>query len=170
MASLAIEKSLIRNLLVVFSPDFVLGLEDEEIHRMVAESEETSAERSRCTEKLGVLKEGLRDLKQLDRHRSVAAASTISPISLLFDVQRCVFELTIETEAAISDDETPDTPEQSDPVSDGDSDSDPREVSVVAEMIHPNQYHSNSKHPRIRVNLPYAEQPEVAVPVHAQES
>lgn len=53
----------------------VFELDDEEIHRIVAESDETSVERSRYTEKLSVLEDGLHDLKRLDRHRSAAAGS-----------------------------------------------------------------------------------------------
>lgn len=55
----------------MFSPDVVFELEDDEVHRMAAESDETSAERSRYAEKLAVLEDGLCDLKRLDKHRSV---------------------------------------------------------------------------------------------------
>lgn len=44
-------------------------MEDGEIERLAAESEESKAERARYTEKLSVLEKGMRDLRRLDKHR-----------------------------------------------------------------------------------------------------
>lgn len=46
----------------------VLNFTDAEIAHLAAESEEVSAERLRCSKKLAILQNGLKDLRRLDRH------------------------------------------------------------------------------------------------------
>lgn len=79
VAVLAIEQCLVKKLPSLFSPDVVFGMDDEAIHRLVAESEEAGAERSRNAEKLGILEAGLRDLRRLDKHRTVIEPGQTSP-------------------------------------------------------------------------------------------
>jgi hypothetical protein len=59
---LAIEHCLIRKLPHLFNPEMVYDLTEEEVRGLVAESDETAAERARYVEKLVVLKAGLLDL------------------------------------------------------------------------------------------------------------
>lgn len=80
VAVLAIEQCLLQKLPSLFSPDVVLEMKDEDVSRLAAESEETSAERSRYEEKLIVLESGLSDLQRLDKHRTLFETGNAAPI------------------------------------------------------------------------------------------
>jgi hypothetical protein len=69
----------------LFSPETVHDFTDHEIARLATESEEIAAERVRCTEKLAVLEAGLRDLKRLDKHRTVTLGKSSSSFESLFN-------------------------------------------------------------------------------------
>jgi hypothetical protein len=68
----------------LFSPEKVFDLAEDEITRLAAESEETAAERGRCTEKLAVLEASLRNLKRLDNHRTVTSGKSRFSLRLFF--------------------------------------------------------------------------------------
>jgi hypothetical protein len=67
---LSIEKCLLQKLPEMFTPEIVLGLGDDEIESIAAESGESRAERSRASEKLKVLESTLKVLQSLDRHKA----------------------------------------------------------------------------------------------------
>jgi hypothetical protein len=66
---LAVEKCLLRRLPDLLSPNTVIALDDDTISHIAAETEESRLERSRATEKLGVLESTLVVLRSLDRHK-----------------------------------------------------------------------------------------------------
>ncbi|OIW28148.1 hypothetical protein CONLIGDRAFT_600580 [Coniochaeta ligniaria NRRL 30616] len=68
---LAIESCLVKKLPSLINPEKVFDMDDEEISRLAAESNSTSAERIRCGEKRDILQAGLQELRRLDRHRPV---------------------------------------------------------------------------------------------------
>ncbi|KAF1975224.1 dynamin family protein [Bimuria novae-zelandiae CBS 107.79] len=65
-AVLAVEACLIEKLPTLFCPEDVLDINDETVTSLAVEDEESSAERARCSEKLKVLEEGLRELKSVE--------------------------------------------------------------------------------------------------------
>ncbi|KAH8906407.1 hypothetical protein BR93DRAFT_750456 [Coniochaeta sp. PMI_546] len=67
---LAVESCLVKKLPLLFNPEKVFDMSDEEISGLVSESNSTGTERLRCTEKRDILLAGLQELRRLDRHRS----------------------------------------------------------------------------------------------------
>lgn len=66
---LAVEQCLVSKLPTLFQSDIVFDLEDREIARLAADSDDAKLERSRLSEKLSVLEEGKTRLLRLDAHR-----------------------------------------------------------------------------------------------------
>jgi hypothetical protein len=67
---LAVEACLIEGLTTLFCPENVLDIEDELVATLAAEDEESSTERGRCSEKLKILEDGLRELKRVQEFSS----------------------------------------------------------------------------------------------------
>lgn len=65
---LAVEACLVKKLPTLFCPTDVLDLDDAIVTALAAEDEECSAERERCTVKLNVLENGLRELKNVQAY------------------------------------------------------------------------------------------------------
>lgn len=80
LAVLAVEHTLMQKLPSLFNPDVVFEMDDAELHRLVAESEETGAERSRYAEKLSVLEASLHELKRLAPYRAAMTPGEIAYI------------------------------------------------------------------------------------------
>jgi hypothetical protein len=69
VSALAIEQFLIQKLPALFDPETVYDMKEEGIASLTAESKETAAERTWCTEKLAILEAGLLSLKHFDKHQ-----------------------------------------------------------------------------------------------------
>lgn len=78
---LAVEKCLIGRLKYLLVPDQVLQMEQKEIEGLTRESEYAAVQREQCHEMLTVLREALRDLKSLDRHRVALRAKSMFPLT-----------------------------------------------------------------------------------------
>ena len=63
-----IEECLLQKLPEIFTPSTVIGLADDIIKAVAAESEESQKERDSCTAKLEILNRALSILRRLDRH------------------------------------------------------------------------------------------------------
>lgn len=78
---LSIEKCLLQKLPDMLTPEIVLGLDDEQIESIAAESAESRAERTQAVEKLKVLEGTLKVLQSLDRHKSTDESCQVHPQS-----------------------------------------------------------------------------------------
>lgn len=63
-----IEECLLQKLPEIFTPSTVIGLADDIIEQVAAESEESKIERASCEGKLEILQRALSVLRRLDRH------------------------------------------------------------------------------------------------------
>ena len=63
-----IEECLLQKLSEIFTPSTVIGLADDIIEQVAAESEESKIERASCEGKLEILQRALSVLRRLDRH------------------------------------------------------------------------------------------------------
>jgi hypothetical protein len=68
---LAVEACIIESLPSLFCPENVLDIEDGMVATLAAEDEQSLAERERCSEKLKVLENGLRELRSIQEHPSL---------------------------------------------------------------------------------------------------
>lgn len=89
---MAVERCLMSKLTGILTPIKAVELEDDELLRLVGESEESVDERLRLTEKLEILQNGLRDIKRLYTDRGDIAPETqaeqSTPASTIIQVQR----------------------------------------------------------------------------------
>ena len=65
---LAVEGCLIQKLSGLLSPETIFDLADADLQRIAGESDESTAERVRATEKLEVLESGMAELKRLKKY------------------------------------------------------------------------------------------------------
>jgi hypothetical protein len=68
---LAVEECLIEKLPALFSAEDVLDIDDTMVVILASEDEESSAERTRCNEKLKVLEDGLKELRSVQEYSSI---------------------------------------------------------------------------------------------------
>lgn len=75
-----IEECLLQKLPEIFTPSTVIGLADDIIEQVAAESEESKIERASCEGKLEILQRALSVLRRLDRHnpRTIKASKNAS--------------------------------------------------------------------------------------------
>ncbi|CAG9975170.1 unnamed protein product [Clonostachys byssicola] len=89
---MAVERCLMSKLPGILTPIKAVELEDDELLRLVGESEESIDERLRLTEKLEILRNGLRDINRLYTDRGDEApevqAVQSTPASTIIQVQR----------------------------------------------------------------------------------
>lgn len=85
MAVLAVEHCLINKLPTLLGPETVFEMSDDEVARLVEESEDAKAQRARYTEKFRIFEAGLRELKLLDKHRAHVSSGMLAvPQELLW--------------------------------------------------------------------------------------
>jgi hypothetical protein len=66
-----VEECLVQKLPSLFNPEKVYDLPEDEITRIAAETEDVAAQRKEWTRRLDILEEGLRDLRSLDKHKTI---------------------------------------------------------------------------------------------------
>jgi hypothetical protein len=101
---LSIEKCLLQKLPEMFTPEIVIGLEEDQVERIAAESEESRAERSRATEKLTVLENTLKVLQSLDRHKA-SGKSFLGPSEFSTSNDSVTVKVEDDSSSAASEDE-----------------------------------------------------------------
>ena len=74
---LAVEARLIQELPSLFSPADIIDLDDAKVASLASESEESSIERTLCSEKLKVLEDGLRALQDSREISSVPQSTRV---------------------------------------------------------------------------------------------
>lgn len=75
---LAVEARLIQGLPLLFSPADVFDIDDATVASLASESEESSTERTLCSEKLKILEDGLRALQNAQEISSIPQGMSIS--------------------------------------------------------------------------------------------
>ena len=84
---LAIENCLVKRLPLLFTPDMVFRLEEEDIALLAAENEQTSAARTECTNKLTILEGSLSDLRRHIKHCPAASAENFEACTIPLDLE-----------------------------------------------------------------------------------
>lgn len=75
---LAVEARLIQELPSLFSPADIIDIDDATVASLASESEDSSTERTLCSEKLKVLEDGLRALQNMRDVSSVPQGTMFS--------------------------------------------------------------------------------------------
>jgi hypothetical protein len=85
-----IEECLLQKLPEIFTPSTVIGLADDIIEQVAAESEESKIERASCEGKLVILDRALSVLRRLDRHnpRTIKASKNAHASSAVEEEQK----------------------------------------------------------------------------------
>ena len=86
---LAVESCVISKLPSILSPETILSLDEQTIHNIAAETENSVLERQRTTGGLKTLKEGLKALTEFSRPRFASGESTIDICAL--ETNSCLF-------------------------------------------------------------------------------
>ena len=77
-STLTIENSLMKKLSVLLSPEVVIGLSDETVKDIAAESEISKIDRENWNGTLKVLEDTLKSLHRLDRHKPRGTVPIVS--------------------------------------------------------------------------------------------
>jgi hypothetical protein len=86
---LAVEDCLIGKVAELFRPSQFLEMNPDDVSRLAGETEESSVERKRLTQKCKILDAGLRGLKDLQRQRQIANPAPGNLMSLADSENEC---------------------------------------------------------------------------------